>query len=183
MEQQAVRESLKPTKGPWTDNLVHDETLCIYESTRSTQLEGQSTDGTENDNSACIYSVCEEEAKHQTASPFITSVHLRHKQTGQAVHVKGLIDSGAMVNVMDSALWNVIWVHLQPAMPSTRVLRMANGAHVQSNGRWRGTFQFGDVMVESEFEIFPSEGAWSLLVGKPMLGVGESIPACALREV
>ena len=183
MEQQAVHQSFETTTGTWTDHLIHEKTLCTYENTPIACLGRQLVDETENSNSACIYSVCEGKAKHQTASPFTTSVHLRHKQTGQAVQVTGLIDSGAMVNVMDAALWKDLRVHLQPAMPSTRVLRMANGAHVQSNGRWRGTFRFGEVMVESEFEIFPSEGAWSLLVGKPMLESLKAIHDFALDTV
>ncbi|KAL1946364.1 hypothetical protein VTO73DRAFT_15491 [Trametes versicolor] len=46
---------------------------------------------------------------------------------------------------------------------------MANGAIVPSEGNWQGVFEFEGVKVDSSFELFPSKGAWSFLIGKPML--------------
>ncbi|KAH9897772.1 hypothetical protein C8Q73DRAFT_725992, partial [Cubamyces lactineus] len=74
-----------------------------------------------------------------------------------------------MVNVMDTELWKQIHTRLEPAQASDKTLRMANGATVKSQGKWRGLFDFQGVHVNSAFEIFPSQGAWSFLIGKPLL--------------
>ena len=46
---------------------------------------------------------------------------------------------------------------------------MANGAIVQSDGRWAGEFELAGQRARSTFEIFPSNDSWSFLIGKPML--------------
>ncbi|OJT14782.1 Retrovirus-related Pol polyprotein from transposon 297, partial [Trametes pubescens] len=74
-----------------------------------------------------------------------------------------------MVNVVDADLWPQLVKRLGEANTSARNLRMANGAIVASHGRWTGDFDFEGVHVRSSFEIFPSKGAWSFLIGKPML--------------
>ncbi|KAI0368532.1 hypothetical protein BV20DRAFT_1037032 [Pilatotrama ljubarskyi] len=94
---------------------------------------------------------------------------IHNENTGEIVRIKGLVDNGAMVSVMDRDLWDRVGHRLPPYTPSERRLHMANGATIMSTGRWTGTFRFGDVKVTNTFEIFPSQGAWSFLVGKPML--------------
>ncbi|OJT13168.1 Retrovirus-related Pol polyprotein from transposon 297 [Trametes pubescens] len=74
-----------------------------------------------------------------------------------------------MVNVMDTELWKRIHSRLPATRSSERRLRMANGAIVPSEGNWKGVFEFEGVKVDSSFELFPSKGAWSFLIGKPML--------------
>ncbi|EIW61862.1 uncharacterized protein TRAVEDRAFT_96153, partial [Trametes versicolor FP-101664 SS1] len=103
------------------------------------------------------------------AQPFIYHVTVRNPETGTAVRIKGLIDDGAMVNVVDADLWPQLVNRLGDARASARNLRMANGHVVASQGRWTGEFDFEGVNVRSSFEIFPSKGAWSFLIGKPML--------------
>ncbi|KAI0324249.1 hypothetical protein GY45DRAFT_1207417, partial [Cubamyces sp. BRFM 1775] len=103
------------------------------------------------------------------AQPFICHFTLSHRTAGTAVRIKGLVDDGAMVNVMDAELWKRIHRRLEPAQASDKTLRMANGAAVRSQGRWRGLFDFQGTQVHSAFEIFPSQGAWSFLIGKPLL--------------
>ncbi|KAH9848604.1 hypothetical protein C2E23DRAFT_739116, partial [Lenzites betulinus] len=116
-----------------------------------------------------LYSVDSEGNDAHESTPFICQFTLRNKKTGTAARVKGLIDDGAMVNVLDAELWPKIRDRIGCAEKSARKLRMANGAVVTSQGRWSGEFDFDGVRVQSTFEIFPSGGAWSFLVGKPLL--------------
>ena len=46
---------------------------------------------------------------------------------------------------------------------------MADGARVVSEGCWIGSVTLGGRTVEAGFEVFPSGGGWSLLVGKSLL--------------
>ncbi|KAI0781883.1 hypothetical protein C8Q75DRAFT_696317, partial [Abortiporus biennis] len=54
---------------------------------------------------------------------------------------------------------------------SVRNLRMANGSIVPSTGCWIGDMVWGLVQVRGWFEVFPSGGAWTFLLGKPMLEI------------
>ncbi|KAI0720691.1 hypothetical protein C8T65DRAFT_548021, partial [Cerioporus squamosus] len=103
------------------------------------------------------------------SQPFVTWFGLCGKDSNDTPEVEGLVDSGAMVNVMDLSVWDAIKMRLHQADQSTRRLRMADGSYVASQGRWTGTFKLGPVSVRGDFEIFPSGGAWSFLIGKPLL--------------
>ena len=46
---------------------------------------------------------------------------------------------------------------------------MANGSIVLSQGRWEGHITIGGVDVITRFEVFPSGGSWSVLIGKLLL--------------
>lgn len=106
----------------------------------------------------------------QPARPFIHHIRLLGPQ-GEVVRVKVLIDDGAMVSVMCANLWNVVQHRLGALLPSRRKLRMANGVVVASRGRWIGTIEWGGLKKTGAFEIFPSGGQWSFLLGKPMLAL------------
>ena len=130
-----------------------------------------SNDKRHNDDLVHIYSVRDwaTATSGDVSNPFIAYIEILNEETGEIVRVKGLVDDGAMVNVMDETLWKHVQARLRTAAPSLRRLRMANGAVVLSHGRWTGTFRLGRVKARSSFEIFPSGGAWSFLIGKPML--------------
>lgn len=103
------------------------------------------------------------------SQPFIYHVTIRNLNTGTATRVKGLIDDGAMVNVVDADLWPQLVKQMENTHTFMCNLRMANGNIVTSQGRWEGKFDFDGVSVRSSFELFPSKGTWSFLIGKPML--------------
>ncbi|KZT67389.1 hypothetical protein DAEQUDRAFT_656621, partial [Daedalea quercina L-15889] len=44
-----------------------------------------------------------------------------------------------------------------------------NSMLVESKGCWRGVFRLGNIQIQGSFEIFPSGGSWSFLLGKPTL--------------
>ncbi|KAH9850167.1 hypothetical protein C2E23DRAFT_735626, partial [Lenzites betulinus] len=116
-----------------------------------------------------LYSVKSAGNDSHESMPFVCHFVLRNEKTGTAARIKGLVDDGAMVNVLDAALWPKIRERVGDATKSARTLRMANGVLVQSQGQWTGEFDFEGVSVQSAFEIFPSGGAWSFLIGKPLL--------------
>ncbi|OBZ66953.1 hypothetical protein A0H81_13345 [Grifola frondosa] len=102
------------------------------------------------------------------SKPFVHHLAL-HSPTGEIVRVKGLFDDGAMISVMSTDLWTIVKHRLGPAQPSTCKLRMADGFIVPSEGSWTGTVHLGGTHTRGAFEIFPSGGAWSFLVGKLLL--------------
>ena len=46
---------------------------------------------------------------------------------------------------------------------------MADSALVCSEGTWTGIVVLGSIQMQGTFEIFPSNGAWEALFGKPLL--------------
>jgi hypothetical protein len=88
---------------------------------------------------------------------------------GELVAIKATFDDGAMVNVIDMAAFEGVKNQLSEPQPSQKVMRMANGVLIPSNGSWLGVVAIGDVWTKGTFEIFASGGAWNVLFGKPML--------------
>ena len=88
---------------------------------------------------------------------------------GQLVRIWALFDDGAMVNVIDANIFASLKHRLSTCKPSHKVLWMENGTLVASEGSWTGTIIIGDVHAEGTFKIFPSNGAWAALFGKPLL--------------
>lgn len=104
----------------------------------------------------------------QDIVPFVRTVKL-HGPKGKVVRIKALFDDGAMVNVIDEGMYNLLKARLGSLVPSTRRLKMANGELVPSKGRWEGPVDIGGRTEVGAFEVFPSAGNWSLLFGKPLL--------------
>ena len=74
-----------------------------------------------------------------------------------------------MVNVIDAGIFASLKDRLSACRTSRRVLQMANGTLVASEGSWMGTVIVEGVHAVGIFEIFPSNGAWAALFGKPLL--------------
>jgi len=100
--------------------------------------------------------------------PFIHPVELQGKK-GITSTIRGLFDEGALVNSICSKRFAPLQHTLGTPTPSSKILRMANGGRVSSDGRWCGDVSLGGKTVRACFEIFPSGGGWSLLFGKPLL--------------
>lgn len=83
--------------------------------------------------------------------------------------MKAVVDDGAMCGAIDSAVFQKVAARLSALAPSGRVLRMANGVKVPSQGVWKGMVDVGGIKKQGQFEVFPSGGAWSMLFGKPLL--------------
>ena len=108
-----------------------------------------------------------EDDKSET-KPFLSGIEI-HNKTGEIVRVTAFIDSGAMTNVMCTETWRRVGRRLGNLEPSYKKLRMANGAIIESEGVWQGMIDWGGKKVSGQFEVFPSGGVWSFLLGKPLL--------------
>lgn len=102
------------------------------------------------------------------AQPFMHQVILKGEE-GVPINVKELFDDGAMVNSICNTVYPKLQETIGPLIPSPKILQMADGSHVPSDGRWIGNVTLGGHTVKGAFEIFPSGGGWSLLFGKPLL--------------
>ncbi|KII84708.1 hypothetical protein PLICRDRAFT_179054 [Plicaturopsis crispa FD-325 SS-3] len=100
--------------------------------------------------------------------PFVHTIGLRGLD-GKFVPVSGLFDDGAMVNSICQSTFRGLRRQLGSLTRSSRVLRMADGTVVPSQGCWEGVVNLGGVRARGTFEVFPSGGGWSLLFGKPLL--------------
>jgi hypothetical protein len=76
--------------------------------------------------------------------PFIHWIVLEGLQ-GEEVRVRALFNGGAMVGVMDKALWEKHRHRLGGRHPSRKTLRMASGALVPSEATWEGVFELEGV--------------------------------------
>lgn len=104
----------------------------------------------------------------EESQPFVHGVKL-HGPKGEIVRIKGVFDDGAMINAIDSGIFEKIKRRLRKLMPSDRLLRMADGTIVPSRGKWSGTVEICGIQRRGMFEIFPSGGSWALLFGKPLM--------------
>ncbi|THH08019.1 hypothetical protein EW146_g9126 [Bondarzewia mesenterica] len=106
--------------------------------------------------------------KSMAALPFIHGIQL-HGPKGEINCMKSIFDDGAMTNAIDTKAYETICHRLHATTPSPRRLQMANGTIIPSLGRWEGLVTISGIHVRARFEIFPSGGSWSVLVGKPLL--------------
>jgi hypothetical protein len=104
----------------------------------------------------------------ETARPFVHEVRLQGPR-GEIVRVRAIFDDGAMICTMSTSVFEQVRHCLGAWKPSTRVLRMANGAIAKSEATWSGTVELDGVRAAGTFEVFDSAGGWSFLLGKPML--------------
>lgn len=137
------------------DNEVPHIDLCMYESEFIFKYYD-------------VFTVGERGRTEDAARAFMHEVCLEGSMKNE-VHVTATFDDGALVNVIDTAVFAAIRDNLQPLQTSKRVLWMANGTLVPLGGAWIGHVIVGNVHAEGAFEIFPSGGAWDMLFGMPML--------------
>ncbi|QRV79850.1 Retrovirus-related Pol polyprotein from transposon opus [Ceratobasidium sp. AG-Ba] len=91
------------------------------------------------------------------------------------IGVMSTIDGGAMLCVLDLAVWAEAEQSLGPLVPSQIVCRMANRACVRSRGAGRAWIEISNVRKEVEFEVLDSRGAFNLLVGKTWLRAASAL--------
>ena len=94
---------------------------------------------------------------------------------GGLVELKATFDDCAMVNVIDKVVFEGVKSQLSEPRPSRKVMRMANGTLIPSNGSWSGIVVVDGVRANGTFEIFASGGAWNVLFGKPLLQAFDAI--------
>lgn len=118
---------------------------------------------------ADIYTVGAESGKQiEESKPFVHRVQLQGPK-GEKVRLKGIFDGGAMINTIDTNIFKTVKHRLAEPKKSNKILCMASGTLVPSEGRWRGKVEVCGEIRSGEFKIFPSGGLWALLFGKPLL--------------
>ena len=110
----------------------------------------------------------------EKTKPFIHQVWL-HGPQGEIVRVWANIDDGAMREVMSSAMFKKVKHRLGTALPSTQLLRVANGTIVESEAKWKGKIDMNGISAEVVFEVFDSGGKWDFLFGKTLLETYKAI--------
>ena len=114
-----------------------------------------------------LYSMKSEDDQKRT-TPFQHTIEL-HGPQGEIVRKKSTFDDGAMVSAVDLKSFQQVKHRLKPLVRSNCMLRMADGQLVPSAGVWNGEVSVGNVSHNGTFEVFDSNGAWSVLFGKPLL--------------
>jgi hypothetical protein len=100
--------------------------------------------------------------------PFVHQVQF-HGPQGEIVRAWANIDDGAMKEVMSKEKLQKVKHRLGRATPSGQLLRVANGAIIQSEARWEGEIEVNGVKTDVAFEVFDSGGKWDFLFGKTLL--------------
>ena len=104
--------------------------------------------------------------EEKETKPFIHQIRI-HGPQGEVVRVWANVDDGAMREVMSTAMFKKIKHRLGTIMPSSQLLRMANGAIVRSEARWEGKIEVNGVSTKGRFEVFDSRGNGIFCLGKP----------------
>jgi hypothetical protein len=78
-----------------------------------------------------------EEKGLRVTEPFVYQVRF-HGPQGEVVRAWANIDDGAMKEVMSSSMFRRVKHRLGPALPSSQLLRVANGVVVGSEAKWEG---------------------------------------------
>ncbi|KIK31958.1 hypothetical protein CY34DRAFT_47488, partial [Suillus luteus UH-Slu-Lm8-n1] len=129
-----------------------------------------------------LYSAAENDKGKQQCAPFLhyTSFLGLH---GEIVRVKALFNEGAMTSVMCASVFDNVKHRLGNWHPSSKHLRMADGAVVQSEAVWKGEVSIGGIQAQGEFEVLCSRGGWKFLFGKPLLQAFKAIHDYEVDEV
>ncbi|CAK5278501.1 unnamed protein product [Mycena citricolor] len=88
---------------------------------------------------------------------------------GERVRGVALFDGAAGSGVLDSTWFAARKHRLGNVSKPQKRLKMANGTLIPSSAHWEGTVDVGGVRVRAEFEVIDSGGAWTILLGKPIL--------------
>ncbi|KAF9540437.1 hypothetical protein CPC08DRAFT_650899, partial [Agrocybe pediades] len=123
-----------------------------------------------NKNIVSVYRVGVKSEEDKSDVPFVQFVSLLGPK-GEVVRMRSVFDDGTMINAIDTAVFRSVAGRLAPLKHSDRILRMANGQLVASDGVWEGEVRVAEVVRRGSFEVFSGGGAWSLLFGKPMLRI------------
>ncbi|KAG1806374.1 uncharacterized protein HD556DRAFT_1214677, partial [Suillus plorans] len=100
--------------------------------------------------------------------PFMTQVNM-YGEDGSSSGFHAHVDDGVMINVINAEAYHTASRRIGKLLPSTHVLRMADGSLVPSLGVWSGEVKWRTARTVVTFEVFPSGGSWKVLIGKPLL--------------
>ena len=120
--------------------------------------------------------------KRNIAKPFIHQIKL-HGPQGEIVRVWATFDEGALMEAMSTSAFEKSKHRMGKLLPSSLLLRMANGTVMSSKGRWEGVMEIGNTKVKGSFEVFDSLGAWDFLLGKRLKNAFKAVHNYEVDEV
>ncbi|KAF8521493.1 hypothetical protein JB92DRAFT_2707534, partial [Gautieria morchelliformis] len=85
------------------------------------------------------------------------------------IRAQAVVDGGAMQNTMCASKWGQWQRRMAPKRTSEVTLRVADNHKIRSEGCWVGEVTVANVMKTQSFEIFESNGAFEVILGKPWL--------------
>ena len=88
---------------------------------------------------------------------------------GQRIRVQAVIDGRAMQNTMCATKWQTQRHHLSGLHPSKVTLCVAENWQIVSKGTWTGTIDVAGTETTQSCEVFESNGAFQVILGKPWL--------------
>jgi len=94
---------------------------------------------------------------------------------GEKVHLQAVIDGGAMRNILCTSEWRARRHRLAPLTPSQVTLSVADNHHIASEGQWVGVVDIAGAKATQSFEVFDSNGAFQIILGKPWLSYIQAI--------
>src|SRR6266481_3668268 len=100
------------------------------------------------------------------ANTYCKWVHLWGPQ-GEKVWMHAVIDRGAMLNTLCTSKWKRQRDRLTPLELSNMILSIADNHKIASEGRWTGIVEVADTQVTQSFEVFDSNSAFEVILGKP----------------
>ena len=118
----------------------------------------------------------------KATKPFTHEVRF-HGPHGDVVRIQANIDDGAMKEVMSSSMFHKVKHRLGTTLPSSQLLRVANGVIIESEAKWKGKIEVNGISSEVTFEVFDSGGRWDFLFGKTLLEDFKAIHDYELDEI
>ena len=85
---------------------------------------------------------------------------------GKNVWMRAVIDGGAMLNMLCASVWEKQRYQLTPLGPSDVILSVADNHRIPSRGTWTGVVDVAGAKVMQSFEVFDSNGAFEIILGK-----------------
>ena len=167
-DEPTLRDRFRPTNGLYTlksgEGALPRSVAVIPDTTNSVHSV------TRNNNVSDLYSVGSQRKKEsgETSIPFVHGVELSGLK-GEIVRFRSVFDDGALVNAIDEGMYLTSKNRLSALQPSSRILKMADGRLVPSLGVWKGWVTVKGVSQLGAFQVLNSNGAWALLLGKPLL--------------
>ena len=80
-----------------------------------------------------------------------------------------MIDGGAMLNTLCASVWEKQRDWLTPLGPSDVILSVVDNHRIPSKGTWTGVVDVAGTKVTQSFEVFDSNRAFEIILGKPWL--------------
>src|SRR6266481_1433642 len=94
-----------------------------------------------------------------------------------------VIDGGTMLNMLCTSKWKRQRDQLTPLELSDMILSVTDNHKIASEGRWTGIVEVVDTQVTQSFEVFDSNSAFEVILGKPWLRSVQAVHCYRTDEI